>query len=771
MITLRYHHLLVLNERIGHYRITARLGQGGMGEIFSAFDEKLNRTVAIKLISRALLDSEQSRRLFLREARAAAALDHPFICTVHEVLEHDDQPMIVMECVKGETLQQRLTQGPLPIEELCQRATEIAEALGAAHARGIVHRDIKSGNIMLTASGHVKVMDFGLAMIVEPSGDDETARVSEQKAGIAGTLPYIAPEVLRGEGSSASSDLYALGVVMYEMATGRRPFVGKTDAVLVSEILRRDPTPPRQLNSSVPRPLEELILKLLAKEQSRRPPSAAEVIAQLQKIATPRKEKAEQSLAVLPFRALTPDPESAHLGLALADAITSELALVRSLLVRPTAAILRYQEANVDPIAVGQELGVDAIVAGTYQRAGSRLRVSVQLVSVFEERPLWSTRVDSSLDDVFAMQDEVSRKIVDALQVELTPGDEQRFAKRLQASGDVLELCLKGRVALLQETVGDVNAAIELFDQAREIDPRNPLPWLGLSDAYCRLAFTWDPDAGWHERARQMCDEALKRDPDIAEGHYIRGRLAWTPDEGFQHEYAMREIAVALAERPNLIEGFDRLATIMWHVGLIDEAFELFTRALAINPDDPFAIRQAGTLEALRGNYEESLRVELEAASKHDDSWGLHAVAFAQIHVNDLAAAERTIDGAARRFPSVALYDGLRATIAALRGDESAAMRAIEKTVHNRRAFGHFHHVEFDVACTLATLHRNDEALTWLRSCVGNGFPCLAAVENEPLLAPLRSERGYEELLGELRGVRDYYRGVYQEVRKIMSSF
>src|SRR5207248_3788666 len=186
---------------------------------------------------------------------------------------------------------------------------------------------------------------------------------------------------------------------------------------------------------------------------------------------------------------------------------------------------------------------------------------------------------------------EVSRKIVDALKIELTPADEQRLAKRIQASGDVLELCLKGRVALLNETVAEVNAAIELFEKARAIDPDNPLPWIGLSDAYSRLAFTYDPDGGWDERAREMADRALELDPGVPEGHYIRGRLAWTPHAGFQHEYAMREIAAALSERPNLNEGFDRIATIMFHVGLIDEAFELYQHAIAINPDDLFAER------------------------------------------------------------------------------------------------------------------------------------------------------------------------------------
>ena len=726
-----------------------------MGEIFSAHDEKLNRTVAVKFIAVARLDSGSSRRLFLHEARAAAALDHPFICTVHDVLEHQGQPVIVMERVEGETLQDLIARGPLPPESIVGYAREIAEALASAHQRGIVHRDIKSANIMLTPSGHVKVMDFGLALIVHASPEEATAHRSEELASrFAGTLPYMSPEVLRGESATRGSDVYALGVVMYEMATGRRPFTGKTDAILISQILEQPPTFP----ADVPAALKDLILKLLAKDPKRRPE-----ISDVIKALSDGKPKTRRSLAVLPFQSLTSDDDNAHLGLALADATTSELALLHSLIVRPTAAILRYQ-ATVDPIVAARELGVDTVVTGTFQRAGSRLRVTVQLISAAEERPLWSTKIDTTFNDMFAMQDEVSRKIVDALKVEMTPAEEQRLARRIHTPGDVVELCFKGRVALLDESVAQVNEAIEFFERARDLDPKNPLPWIGLSDAYSRLAFTFDPDGGWDERARAMSDHALQLDPDIPEGHYIRARLAWTPKAGFQHEYAMREMAIALSQRPNLNEGFDRLGTICFHVGLIDEAEQLYWRATTINPSDPFAERMLGTVEALRGNYEESVDIELRSASKSYESWGLYTLAFSLIRQRDLDAAEKSIDHSARLTPYVLLYEGLRAEIAALRGDRAEAEKAIERTSKNRKAFGHFHHVEFNVACTLAMLGRKVEALDWLRASIRNGFPCLAAVENDPFLVPLHQEAEYQAVIEGLRVTRDRHRAIFREL-------
>ena len=754
----------VLNEQIGQYRITERLGQGGMGEIFAARDEKLHRTVAVKFIANARVDSEASRRLFLREARAAAALDHPFICTVHDVLEHNGQPVIVMERIEGQTLQALLVRGPLPLEQIVRYGREIAEALAAAHARGIVHRDVKTSNIMLTPSGHVKVMDFGLAVVTSASPDEATAHFSEElKTRVAGTLPYMAPEVLQGEKATSAADAYGLGVVLYEMATGRQPFRGKTDAVLIAEILKQSPPQPRQINASLPRPIDELILALLSKNAAERP-AMSEVIDRLTDVTKPRKQE-QRSLAVLPFQSLTSDADNAHLGLGLADAVTSELALIHSLIVRPTAAILKY-EKTADPVMAARELGVDAVVTGAVQRAGSRLRVTVQLISASEDRPLWSTKIDTNFDDIFALQDEVSRKIVAALQVELTPGDERRIGTRVQASGDVIELLFKGRLMLLRESVADVNAAIDFFERAREIDPRHPLPLLGLADAYTRLAFTWDPDGGWFERAREMCDRALRLDPTVPEGHYIEARLAWTPQGGFDHEFAMRQIVAALAQRPNLSEGFDWLATILFHVGLVEEASEQYDRALTINPDDVLALTHRRTIDTIRGDFTAARAVSRRIPAEYETQWSAYATVIAEIHGGDLDAAERMREAGLRKFPGSVTFHSVAAVIAALRKNEAAARKEIERTEQMRRQYGHFHHCEFDIACALAVLGDRQEALGYLTSATRNGFPCAPAVENEPLLASLRDDPQYRALIADLHQTRAHYSRTFDELRK-----
>lgn len=760
----------MLSERVAHYRIVEKLGQGGMGEIFSAYDEKLKRTVAVKRISLATLPDDQSRRQFLREARAAAALNHPFICTIHEVLEHEGEPLIVMEHVEGKTLDACLRSGPLPSDDVIARTIEIAEALAAAHVRGIVHRDIKSNNIMITTGGHVKVMDFGLA-IITASNDDDTARLSERSAAaIAGTLPYIAPEVLRGEGASAASDLYALGVVMYEMTTVRRPFTGQTDALLISAVLNSAPAPPRQLNRVVPQPLSDVILSLLNKQPSARP-SASDLIARLRGLATSRNTRQERSLAVLPFRALTTDAESAHLGLALADATIGELALVRSLLVRPSAAILRYDRADVDALEAGRELGVDAIVAGTFQRAGSRLRVSVQLISVGDERPLWSTKIDTTMDDIFAMQDEVSRKIVAALQMEITPADEMRLERRPQAAGDVMDLLLKGRAALLGgESSAHVTDAIECFQKAADLAPDNPLVLVGLADAYTRMAFTWDPDADWQERAQRLAHRALQLDPDLPEGRYIRARLAWTPPGGFDHGLAISELMAAIAARPNMTEAYGWLGIVLFHVGLIEEARDRFARALRINPSDLIAATHDPSCDIIVGDYERALPRAREALSKLSSPWSVYTLAQAQVHVNDLSGAEKTLDSGAQRFPATLLFHSLRALIAALRNDVATVEREMERTMQGRKSFGHYHHSELDLACALSILGRTGEALEALRSVVRTGYPCLPAFETSPMLAAVRREPAYGALKDELRQMSAGFRELFSNLQASLSA-
>jgi non-specific serine/threonine protein kinase len=714
----------VIDRQIGQYRVVAKLGEGGMGTVYAARDDKLRRMVALKWIAPGFL-RDDAHRLFLNEARTTAALNHPFICSVHEIIDDDGQPVIVMERIEGETLAVRIRRGAMPVEEARSRALEIAEALETAHARGIVHRDIKTANIMITTGGHVKVMDFGLAMIVS---EDTLRRSQVQAEGIVGTIGYLAPEVLEGAPASPASDWYSFGVVLRQMA---------------------GPHPPPWL--------EALILALLAPDPSKRP---RDVAARLRNA----RSSDRRSIAVLPFQPLTRDPDSAHLGLGLADATIAELAGVHSLLVRPTGAVLRYADRQMDPITTGRELGVDAVVAGTFQRAANRLRVTVQLIDVEEGRPLWSKKIDDTLDDVFAMQDEVSRKIVEALQVELTPDDEQRFGRRQQLGGAALEAWMKGRVALLGEDRGETQNAIDAFDVVRDLEPQNALGWIGLADAYLRLAFSWEPGRGWHERAQSMCDHAVRLAPDLPEVRYIRARLAWCPEGGFDHTFALEQLLAAIAEKPNMREAYDWLGTLLAHVGLAGEGRAMYQRALAIDPADDLAHSHLAFAEDVLGNYAASARYASNPALA-SRAWPTFSLARAQVHLADIDAAQATLTRAASRFPESVLFLPLHAVLAAQRGDETAALKAIAETEARRQSYGHFHHAQLDMACAYAILGRGDEAMNLLIRVVDGGFPSLEMVENETLLAGVRSHPGYAPLISRLTESRDRFAGILNATR------
>jgi serine/threonine protein kinase/Tfp pilus assembly protein PilF len=758
----------MLGSRIGNYQVVEFLGRGGMGEIWAARDEKLNRLVALKALSPTIVDDPRSRSRILAEARAAAALDHPFICTVHEVVEYEQRALIVMEYVRGETLDQRIARGPLSIGEICRIAVETAEALAAAHRGGVVHRDLKPANIMLTSSGHVKVMDFGLALTATAADEDPTARYSEPSLRrVAGTLPYIAPEVLSGSAAGVQADLYSLGVVLYEIGTGQRPFRNPSLSALVGEILTVTPRNPAEVNPALPAGFADLVVRLLSKEPSHRSANAEQLLEELRTIAAersrdPAASRPARSLAVLPFKQLRPDPESAHLGIGLADATITELAMVRSLLVRPTASILRFAEAGVDPVEAGRQLGVDAVVDASFQRAGTRLRITVQLISTAERRSLWSTKIDTRLEDFFAVQDEVSRKIVEALQIELTPGDERRIARVAQPAGEAYDLYLRGRSYLLRQTLDDVHAAVAYFERARQADPTNPLPWTGLADSYARLAFTFEPEAGWNEKAREICDRLLELDPGSPDGHYIRGLLLWSPGAGFNHGAAIREFATALAAKPSLSEALDWLATVLFHVGMVEEAQQELGRAQAINPDSFTTMADQAFCHLLERRYDDALETARGVQSRVAHGLAHYVEAMVHVHRGDLDDAVRGAEYALRHQITPVRFYGVLGLVAALRGDAAGADQQVEQTLRHRKEYGHFHHAQYDIGCIYAILGQNEQAVEWLTASARNGFPCASGFRSDPLLASLRGHPPFEKLIAELEVECATYGRVYR---------
>jgi len=769
---------LKAGSRLGPYEILSPLGAGGMGEVYKARDTRLRREVAIKVLPEGMARDPEALARFERETHAVAAISHPNILAIHDVGREGETSYAVLELLDGETLRERLSRGALPPRDAFEIAASIAEGLGAAHARGIVHRDVKPENVFLTADGRVKVLDFGIAReLPEASGSDATsgATAAHTATGvIIGTVSYVSPEQARGEAVDGRSDVFALGSVLYEMLTGRRAFAVGTPAETLVSILRDDPRPP---GVPLSEEAEGVLRRCLRKNRPERFQSASDLAYALRLAAASAAvravspgERPRRSVAVLLFKDLAGDPANAHLGLGLTDATITELAAMKSLLVRPTASILKYRDRAIAPEQAGRELGVDSVVDGSFQRAGSRLRVTVQLIDSAEGRPLWGTKIDSSMDDLFAMQDHVSREVAQALQVELSPEEARVSARSAPASGYAYELYLKGRLLLTVDTaLPKLNAAIACFEKALEAEPDFALARLGLADAYARMDFGIDPEGGWFARAEAMCAKALAAAPELPEGRYLRGRLLWHPRSGWDGAGAMREFSAAIAGRPSLNEAHHFLGQVLNHVGLTEEAIRSFDRALAIEPDDQYARVHRALSLLFEGRFAEALAATT-ASVDFPSAWTHYQIALCQLHLDRLRDAEATLESHSRQFPGDVLLFSLRAVMAAMAGDAGRAREQLELVVRNRKLFGHYHHAQYDAACVEAFLGNEEAALDWLIESTANGFRCVPTFETDPWLAPVRANPRFQRLTAELRSYRDDHLRLYRELRRDTSA-
>ena len=473
---------------ISHYELQEEIGQGGMGRVYKAYDTNLDRTVVLKLLAPDLISEEDSRKRFLREARLASALDHPNICTIFEIAEVDNQYFIAMQYVPGKTLKKLISGKPLSLDSVFSIALQVGDALAAAHAKGIVHRDIKSSNIIITPRGQAKVLDFGLAKLLTEKGRVEAADELTRLGAPLGTPSYMSPEQAKGERADHRSDIFSFGVVLYEMTTGKLPFAGPTNVDVMHAVLHEAQKPAAQANDKLPADLSKIIDNALAKEPAERYQAMQLMLEDAQRLsvalrfgargvpdgvtmpfALPKRQSSrnfisrllsrktsiefqptqrqtsasgessgqnlsltsgtKKTLAVLPFRNLSGDPQSDFYALSLADSMTTELAKVGSLTVLPSSAVARFQDQAVDPARVRSELGVDVVLTGNFLKAGDRLRVTAQLIDAIGGGILWSEKIDADAKDVLAIQDRISQRITAGVSGGQTPVDPTRLLK------------------------------------------------------------------------------------------------------------------------------------------------------------------------------------------------------------------------------------------------------------------------------------------------------------------------------------------------------
>jgi serine/threonine protein kinase/Flp pilus assembly protein TadD len=731
-------------SELGPYRILSLLGAGGMGRIYKAFDARLGREVAIKVAG------ERFSERFDREVRAVAALNHPNICTVHDVGAN----YLVMELVDGETLRLGVARG-LPLDRTLTIARQMLQALGAAHRAGVIHRDLKPENVMVRADGYVKVLDFGLAKWLPNTRGEPghaTAGSGPSRTGqMLGTLAYMSPEQITGEDVDSRSDLFAFGIILYEMLTGRHPWVRPTSVATMYAIVNENPP---AIDPTVVGPhLAAVVDTLLRKQPAERYPHAEAV---LDVLATPSAEsfppghsarKQLTSIAVLPFVFLNDVQDRRALSLGFADALITIFGNLEDVRVAPTSAILNYA-AGTEPARVCRDLGVRHALQGTVQQLGAHWRVSLQLFDATTQKVTLSEKHDFDLENVFEVQDEIGRRVAESLHsrfLSTVPKSRDRYSSDPEAYSEFM--------AGLRESSSDVQAtlrsAVEHLSSAVERDPEFALAHATLSLVAMNIHFGFDPQRTWLQRAEDHCRLALALDPTLPEGHLARAWILWSPAKNFQHAEAIAALEQVLAARPHLERAHNRMATICMHIGRLEEARLPHEQSLRSNPRT-----RTGNLEHIYiylGDY--------ARAEDATDAWfrerpgnlyALETRILPALLRGDLELAEERLAVALKHMPDEPMLVSIQGILHARRGQGDLARECVRKALDSPRSFGHTHHTYYNIACVHAVLGDSDKAMAWLERAADTGFPCWPFFRIDPHLENVRHEPAFVRLVSDL---------------------
>jgi serine/threonine-protein kinase len=579
----------LVDRMLGHYRITEKIGAGGMGDVYRARDEHLARDVAIKVLPPSTLTDEPARKHFRKEALILSQLNHPNIATIHDFDTQQGVDFLVMEYIPGITLSEKVAAATLPEKEVLRLGVQLAEGLAAAHEHGVIHRDLKPGNLRVTSDGRLKILDFGLAKLRIPVIANATTKSLSETQTTAGTLPYMAPEQLLGEEIDARTDIHGAGFVLYEMATGQRPFAEVQSDQLIGALLRKAPISPTKLNHRVSVELERIIGKCMEKDPENRYQSAKELAIDLRRLLTPSVVRPAgvpnelPSIAVLPFLNISHDPANEFFGDGLAEELINALTQIRDLRVVARTSAFYFKGKDADVREIGRKLNVEKVLEGSVRTAGNQLRVTVQLINVEDGYHVWSERFDRNIENIFAIQDEISLAVVDKLKVKLLKQEKDRLIKRRTEDRVAYELYLRGRFHLNKRTEADIIKSLELFQQALAKDQKFATAHAGMADAYVALGWhNYRPGEFAYTRGRREALKALEIDNSVGEAHASIALIKQLYD--WDWPGAEREYQQALMLNPSDAEARHQYAHLMAVLGRYDDAIAEMTRALDLEP-------------------------------------------------------------------------------------------------------------------------------------------------------------------------------------------
>jgi serine/threonine protein kinase/tetratricopeptide (TPR) repeat protein len=784
-----------MDSIVAHYRIIEKIGEGGMGVVYRAHDERLGRDVALKSLPLELLTDESARKRLIREARTASALNHPNICTIHDVGEAAGQNYIVMEYVKGDSLSQQIREGGLPVETVIRYGEQISDALAHAHEHGIVHRDLKSANIVITPDGRVKVLDFGLAKrdaVEGISGKTQSLQSQSGEDAMAGTLHYMAPEVFHGEAPDSRCDIWSLGVVLYEMAAGKRPFTGRTSYELTSAILHDSPPP---MSAKIGPGLRAVIDRCLAKEPGQRYQRASEVRAALEMLQTgsavfstatavtapvPALTQTQShrtsrigggiigallivglivagwmiakkrwgfaaapsihSLAVLPLENLSGDPSQEYFADGMTEELTNKLAQISALRVISRTSVAQYKNSHKSLPEVAKELHVDAVVEGSVMRANDRVRITAQLIEASSDQHLWAKTYEREPQDVLTLQDEVAQAIADEVKVTLTPQEQARLSNSRAVNPAAHEAYLKGNYLKLG-TVAQRQKAKEYFDEAIRIDPGYAPAYAGLADYYWS-ATELNPNAAM-PKAKEDALKALALDPLLAHAHTALAAIHFYAD--WDWAGAEQEVRRALELNPNDSDGHRTYSYFLVLLGRNEEAFNEIRRAQELDPLSIATQITAGWVFYFARQYDQALDqckrvLELDQNSAGGvDCLGLSYLAKG-MYEQAIAATHRAVelsgDDPSRQVGLGRAY--------ALAGRKAEASKIVADL---RRQSGRTYVPPYIVATVYAALGQREEAFSWLDKAYSERDRYMAELKADCAFDSLRADPRFAQLL------------------------